>query len=406
LIEENERELEDEISFSSESQTCCVGFVTMLDSIKITFEIKDPNKIRRYYSIFINTLASIARSFGAKIIKSTDTSIIYYFPKTSSLSSGVRNLYAFKDVILCGITMIAANADINAKLMEEGLPSLHYKISADYGRVEMARSSTSPEMDLFGPTMNACAKINSIAPPNGMVIGSDLYYIVKKFSLLENDYYHFKRIGEYSISASFKHRYPVYLVLTKKNKENILSTNKQDTEHKPIVRIPHGIANPLRKDVRSRIKHNRYQQQQKPGIQDEEQPKYSHNILIIDDEPDILLTYKAFLLNAGQGYNIDVFSNSQKALERFSQVERSYYSLAIMDVRMPDLNGLELYRRLKSINPEIKVLFVSALGVAEEISSVLLEVKPDDVIQKPVDKENFIYKVKEALSDNHEGPRK
>jgi hypothetical protein len=113
--------------------------------------------------------------------------------------------------------MIAANTDINAKLREEGLPSLHYKISADYGRVEMARSLTSPETeDLFGPTMNACAKITSMAPLNGMVIGSDLYYIVKKFSLLEKDYYQFKRMGEYSISVSFKHRYPVYLVLTKK----------------------------------------------------------------------------------------------------------------------------------------------------------------------------------------------
>jgi two-component system, OmpR family, response regulator ChvI len=219
LIEENEWEVEDEISFSSESQTYCVRFVTMLDSIRITFEVKDPNKIRRYYSIFINTLASIARSFGAKIIKSTDTSLIYYFPKTSSLSSDDTNLYAFKDVILCGITMIAANYDINAKLSEEGLPSLHYKISADYGRIEMARSSTSPETeDLFGPTMNACAKINSMAPPNGMVIGSDLYYVAKKFSLLENDYYQFKRIGEYSIAVSFKHRYPVYLVVLRKIK--------------------------------------------------------------------------------------------------------------------------------------------------------------------------------------------
>jgi hypothetical protein len=92
----------------------------------------------------------------------------------------------------------------------------------------MARSATSPETeDLFGPTMNACAKINSMAPPNGMVIGSDIYYIAKKFSLLENDYYQFKRIGEYSIAVSFKHRYPVYLVvLTKKNKANTISTNR------------------------------------------------------------------------------------------------------------------------------------------------------------------------------------
>jgi two-component system, OmpR family, response regulator ChvI len=60
-----------------------------------------------------------------------------------------------------------------------------------------------------------------------------------------------------------------------------------------------------------------------------------------------------------------------------------------MDVRMPDLNGLELYCRLRSINPVVKVLFVSALGIAEEISSILPEVKSDDVIQKPVDKISY-----------------
>jgi two-component system, OmpR family, response regulator ChvI len=372
LIEEDERDSEDEICFSSESQTYCVGFVTMVDSIVTTFEVNDTTKIRRYYSLFINTLAPIAQSFGAKIIKSTDTSLIYYFPKTSSLSSGIKNLSAFRDVILCGIAMMTANTDINAKLREEGLPSLNYKISADYGRVEMARSSASPETeDLFGPTMNACAKINSMAPQNGMVIGSDLYYIAKKLSLLENDRYEFKRIGEYSVAASFKLRYPVYVLIHKQNKFHTLSTNKHGTERKSIV------------------------------SNSNDRPIRNYNILVVDDEPDILLTFKTFLLSASPNYNVDVFTDSQKALERFSEVERSYYSLAIMDVRMPDLNGLELYCRLKSINPDVKVLFVSALGIAQEISSILPEIKYNDVIQKPVDKENFIYKVKAALYNNN-----
>jgi CheY-like chemotaxis protein len=372
LIEEDKPGSEDEISFSSESQTYCVGFVTMVDSIGIKFEANDTAKIRRCYSLFINTLAPIAQSFGAKIIKSTDTSLIYYFPKTSSLSPSIKNLSAFRDVILCGITMMTANTDINAKLHEEGLPSLNYKISADYGRVEMARSSTSPETeDLFGHTMNACAKINSMAPPNGMVIGSDLYYIAKKLSLIENDRYEFKRIGEYSVAASFKFRYPVYVLIHKKNKFQTLSTHKHGAERKSIVNNSN------------------------------DRPIHNYNILIVDDEPDILLTFKTFLSSAGLNYNVDAFTNSQKALERFSQMERSYYSLAIMDVRMPDLNGLELYCRLKSINPEVKVLFVSALGVAEEISSILPEIKYDDVIQKPIDKENFIYKIKAALYNNN-----
>ena len=344
----------------------------MVDSIRTTFEVNNTTTIRRYYSLFINTLAPIAQSFGAKIIKGTDTSLIYYFPNTSFLSSSIKKLSAFRDVILCGIAMMAANTDINVKLREEGLPSLNYKISADYGRVETARSSTSPETeDLFGPTMNACAKINSMAPPNGMVIGSDLYYMAKKLSLLENDRYGFKRIGEYSVAASFKLRYPVYVLVHKKKKSQPLRTHEHSIESKSIVNKSNNL------------------------------PIYNYNILVVDDEPDILLTFKTFLLGADPNYSVDVFTDSQKALERFSQVDRSHYSLAIMDVRMPHLNGLELYCRLKSINPEVKVIFVSALGIAEEISSILPEIKRDDVIQKPVDKEDFVYKVKAALYNNN-----
>jgi two-component system, OmpR family, response regulator ChvI len=215
--EEGEVNEIEEISFSSKSQSYCVYFVSMMDSTETTFTLSNPDKIRRYYSIFINTMAAIARNFDAKIIKNTGTSSIHYFPKTSNPS----NLAVFKDVIECGLTMMTANKVINMKLKEEGLPSMHYKISADYGTFEVARSLSSPDTDdLFGSTMNVCAKINSMAPVNGMVIGSDLYCITKKFSSSyslfgnsgNNSQFHFKKIGEYSIMANFKYQYPVYSV--------------------------------------------------------------------------------------------------------------------------------------------------------------------------------------------------
>ena len=84
--EEKGEEEENEIAFSSKSQNCCVCFVSMVDSIEATFEIKDPEKTRRYYSVFINTMAAIARNFGADIIKNTASSLIFYFPKTSTTS--------------------------------------------------------------------------------------------------------------------------------------------------------------------------------------------------------------------------------------------------------------------------------------------------------------------------------
>ncbi|MGB7637811.1 MAG: hypothetical protein WBL88_09585, partial [Nitrososphaeraceae archaeon] len=67
-------EEEEEISFSSKSQSYSVCFVSMADSIRFTFQIKDAEKVRKYYSIFINTMTAITRNFGAKIIKNTGTS--------------------------------------------------------------------------------------------------------------------------------------------------------------------------------------------------------------------------------------------------------------------------------------------------------------------------------------------
>jgi two-component system, OmpR family, response regulator ChvI len=84
--------------------------------------------------------------------------------------------------------MIEARRFINAKLNEERLPPVSYRISADYGMVEIARSMTSITDDLFGSTMNRCAKINSKAKENSMIIGNDLYQITKLFSSFDIDY--------------------------------------------------------------------------------------------------------------------------------------------------------------------------------------------------------------------------
>ena len=154
---------------------CCIGFVDMVNSTKITAEISDPQKIGQYYSIFINTMAILAKNYGAKIVKNAGDALIFYFPDTSDIC----NETAFKNVLECFTTMILARDIINAKLHSENLPSVSYRISADYGRVEVATSTSSKSEDLFGSTMNICAKINSMAEPNGIVIGGDLYQIMQ-----------------------------------------------------------------------------------------------------------------------------------------------------------------------------------------------------------------------------------
>jgi class 3 adenylate cyclase len=157
-------------------------------------------------------MAAIARNFDATVIKNTGDSVIYYFPKTADSST---NMSAFKNVFECGLTMISVNPIINAKLQkeEEGLPNLSYRISADYGRVEVARSLTSTGEDLFGSTVNLCSKINAKAEPNGMVIGNNLYQITKSTF---GDHYHFNKVGAYSIDNSYNHHhYSVYSIVSK-----------------------------------------------------------------------------------------------------------------------------------------------------------------------------------------------
>jgi two-component system, OmpR family, response regulator ChvI len=127
----------------------------MLESKEITREIANNNGIRKYYLAFVNTLAVIARSFNAQVIKNTGNGLMFYFPKTSDST----NTPAFREILEGGLTTIAANLVINIKLYEERFPSLSYRASANYGMVAIARSESSKNIDLFGSAVNVSAKI-------------------------------------------------------------------------------------------------------------------------------------------------------------------------------------------------------------------------------------------------------
>lgn len=323
--------------------------------------IANSEKTRKYYSIFLNTIASIAKGFDAKIIKNVGDGLVCYFPKTSDR----KNDSAFQDIIGFGVTAMAARHNINRIMHEKKLPyAINYRISVDYGRVEVAETVASGgEEDLFGSPMNLCAKINSIAPINGMAIGYNLYQILKglfsdSLSFSYSKYYDFQQIGKYTWKEDNQQHisYPVYSIIVNKDR------NKEDF-----------FAN-----QRLELKQNN-----------------THNIMIVDDEQDILVTYNSMLY--GEGYNIETFSNPHEALLHFAHADKSYYDLIILDIRMPSLNGLQLYHRLKAINKDVKILFLSALEASEEISSVFPELKYGDIIRKPISKEHFVEKINALL---------
>ncbi len=89
-------------------------------------------------------------------------------------------------------------------------------------------------------------------------------------------------------------------------------------------------------------------------------------ILIVEDEIDILFTYKSFLIN--EGYFVDGYTNPYEALKAFLENNAGnslYYDLVVLDIRMPEFNGLQIYQTFKAIDDNVKVLFVSALDAAE-----------------------------------------
>jgi class 3 adenylate cyclase len=193
-----------EISFSYH-QNYCVCVVDIVNSTEIIMSMSNPLKVREYILTFINSMSTIARRFGATIVKTLGDSVIFYFPKTSDSDSKS----SFKGALDCFSSMLDARFDLRIQLRLKGLPSLSYRISSDYGRVEVAKTITSNGDDLFGSTMSLCAKINSMAPTNGIVIGGDLYRIACSLGLEEYGY-KFYEIGSYPTGLKFP--YPVYEV--------------------------------------------------------------------------------------------------------------------------------------------------------------------------------------------------
>ena len=195
-----------EISFSGEVQNYCVCFIDIIGSTKTSSDLS-PNQLSRYYELFLNAIALITRNFGAKIVKNAGDTLIFYFNDISD----PKNVIKFKNVLECGLTMGIASNTLNAKMLPEKLPPVQHRISADYGKVSIVRSASSQSEDLFGSAMNICAKINSKARPNGLVIGETLFDIVKAL-----EEYKFVPSGEKLIGM--KGDYGVYHVVHKEKR--------------------------------------------------------------------------------------------------------------------------------------------------------------------------------------------
>ncbi len=187
--------------FAGISRSYCIGLVDIVNSTVNAAQISE-TKIGDYYGTFHNAMSIIVQEFGAKVVKNIGDSLLYYFPRTDYESD--RD--SFLDVLECSLSILDSHDTINRIMTEKYLPRTDFRVSADYGIV--AKSSTPMGEDIFGPTVNLCAKINGAASTNGFVIGGDLYQIVKSLKS-----YEYGIIGSYNSGLKFS--YPVYTVRRK-----------------------------------------------------------------------------------------------------------------------------------------------------------------------------------------------
>lgn len=123
--------------------------------------------------------------------------------------------------------------------------------------------------------------------------------------------------------------------------------------------------------------------------------KHSINIMLVDEDPDMLFTFKSTL--AAEGYNVESFADPSEALSHFMQADLSYYNLVITDIRMPKINGFQLYQKLKEINTDISVLFMTAFEVSGNLLDTLPSIEDSDIIRKPIEVEHFVNRIKTAI---------
>ena len=117
-------------------------------------------------------------------------------------------------------------------------------------------------------------------------------------------------------------------------------------------------------------------------------------VLIVDDDPDILITYKKGLEDNGL-FEVKTFADPEETLSNFRS---GLYDCLIIDIRMPKMDGFQLYDKMKDIDNKVKVCFITAYEVNYE---ALRKVSPtlglECFIQKPIEVSQLIRKINAEL---------
>jgi len=119
----------------------------------------------------------------------------------------------------------------------------------------------------------------------------------------------------------------------------------------------------------------------------------SKRILLVDDEPDVTMTFKMGL--EGKGYKVDAFNDPDEALANF---KIGVYNLLLLDIKMPKMNGFQLYEELEKLDKKAKVCFITAFEVYyRSLRELFPQIEIDCFIKKPIDTEDLVKRIQAEL---------
>lgn len=124
-------------------------------------------------------------------------------------------------------------------------------------------------------------------------------------------------------------------------------------------------------------------------------------ILLIEDDADLIELFTDALI--ASGYNVDKFTNPLEALSVFEH-NPDNYDLILSDVRMPEINGIELIKKMKDINESINCVLMSAFDVGD-YQEEMKELELKTFMRKPMHIEQLVNAVGECLNRSNKTNR-
>lgn len=116
--------------------------------------------------------------------------------------------------------------------------------------------------------------------------------------------------------------------------------------------------------------------------------------MVVDDEYDLILFYKMSL--EYYGFEVEIFNDPKRALSSFKP---DYYDLVILDIKMPDMDGFELHKKIKEKDPNVRACFLTAseLYYKQFRTREYRALDKELFIRKPIGNEELIEEIKRLI---------